>query len=126
MTSETPLLVVDANEGMRLLLGIAGHTCGYEVTTAASAEAAMGILHADRRVAAVISDVELPGLDGLELLRWSKRTSPHRPFVLVAGRVTPELEREAAAAGADAVVRQRLLVERFGAVVDGVFLPLAA
>ncbi len=124
--ARTPILVVDDDPGIRLLLGIAGSAVGYDVVTARSAEDAIRALRGPAQFAAVISDFWMPGLTGLELLRWTKRHVPSCAVLLTSSGFPAGVEDEARAAGADAVVPKRVLVEHFASVIDEALQPLAA
>lgn len=51
----------------------------------------------------VISDLRLPGIDGLSVLGHLKQTGPKTPFILVTAYYSEELVREVQAQGATAV-----------------------
>ena len=62
------VLVIEDSSDVRLLLELELTARGYAVDTAASAEA--GLVAAARgRPAVVVSDLGLPGIDGIELIR---------------------------------------------------------
>jgi PAS domain S-box-containing protein len=59
---------------------------GFDVTHAASAEAALGALKNGRRIDIVFSDVRMPGgMNGIDLAREIKRRRPRMPVVLTTG-----------------------------------------
>ena len=62
------LLLVEDSEDARLLLHEALELLDYDVTDAASGEAALDLL-AHTRVDAILADIGLPGMSGYELLR---------------------------------------------------------
>jgi two-component system response regulator HydG len=55
---------------------------GMVVQTAASGEEALGIMRSGKRFDCVISDLMMPGMDGLELMQALQRETP--PPVLMA------------------------------------------
>jgi len=57
---------------------------GYPVVVAAHGRAAMDVV-SQRRVALVISDIFMPEGDGLELLNFLRRLTPHPPLVAMSG-----------------------------------------
>lgn len=98
-------MVVDddarSRELMRLVLGHAG----YRVVVAPDARVAIGLLAAERP-AAILADLLMPGMTGIEFCRWA-RSQPDLAdlrFVLLTGMDAAETRDEALAAGADAVV----------------------
>ena len=82
---------------------------GYEVRTAATAEAALEILHGFRPQV-ILTDVQLPGIDGFELARRLKRDAGNRDILVVAvtATATPEGERQALEAGCDGYLPKRI------------------
>ena len=65
--SEARILVVDDKEQMRLVRQKFLAAEGYQVETAASAAEALAMLHT-QRFDLVLSDIKMPGMDGVELL----------------------------------------------------------
>ena len=66
--AEEKILVVDDELGMLTLLRNYLTREGYDVTTAPSAETALQLLE-EQEVVAVITDLRMPGLDGMRLVR---------------------------------------------------------
>jgi DNA-binding response OmpR family regulator len=67
-----------------------------------AAEALDGLGQAD----AVLLDVAMPGLDGLELCRRMRDSGYVQPILVVSARPGPDLPRKAAEAGANGFVRK--------------------
>lgn len=63
------ILVVDDSAFFRNMLRPLLGAAGYEVTTAASAEEALRLREAGRRYDLILSDVEMPGLSGVDFAR---------------------------------------------------------
>ncbi len=89
MATETAprLLVVDDDADMLRLLSMRLQAAGYRVSTAASAEAALAQLDVERPQL-VISDVRLPGRDGLALFDEVHRRHPSLPVILLTAHGT--------------------------------------
>lgn len=84
------VLVVDDEATVRLVVRRMLAEVGFHAVEAPSGEAALGLLERDsQRVAFVITDVMMPGLDGCELGRRIKAKWPRTP-VLYASAYTPE------------------------------------
>lgn len=81
------LLVVDDDADMLRLLSMRLQAAGYRVSAAASAEAALAQLELERPQL-VISDVRLPGLDGLALFDEVHRRHPSLPVILLTAHGT--------------------------------------
>ena len=76
------ILVVDDDEDILRLLTMRLHARGFRVTSVASAEQALAHLAVDPpRV--VISDIRLPGRDGLSLFEEVRSTRPTLPVILL-------------------------------------------
>jgi two-component system cell cycle response regulator len=63
---EADILIVDDEEGLRQSMQEFVSVSGFRTLTAASAEEALALLE-DRQIDVVITDIMLPGMDGLEL-----------------------------------------------------------
>ena len=70
------------------------------VTTALSAPEALKEMETNR-FDAVVADYQMPGMDGIELLRAVRAANPSLPFILYTGRGREELVIEAFNSGAD-------------------------
>lgn len=65
---------------------------GFRVWDAESAPEALAALEsATGPVALVLSDVQMPGMTGIELAREVRRSWPMLPLILMSGRWLPEL-----------------------------------
>ncbi len=76
------ILVVDDEIRYRELYTQTLASAGFEVLSAASAEEALTIIEGSK-VELVVSDVRMPGADGITLLRMTRDRHPDLPFVLV-------------------------------------------
>ncbi len=63
------LLVVEDSDFFRHLLVPSLSAAGYDVTTASTAEGALAMREAGRRFDAIVSDIEMPGMDGHSFAR---------------------------------------------------------
>src|SRR5207237_8694764 len=86
MTSATALrvLAVDDNSSLLRFLVSAFTASGCAVTAAPTAEEALDRIDADT-FDLVVSDIKMPGLSGLDLLRAVKGKQPATPVVLITG-----------------------------------------
>ncbi len=76
------ILVVDDEHASREVLADAIGSWGYNLCLARSGEEAVSILR-ERSFPLVITDVVMPGLDGIGLLRVLRRVSPETVVILV-------------------------------------------
>ena len=81
---EKSILLVDDEEGIRKVLGIALSDMGYHVRTAENGVEALRIFK-DERQPIVLTDIKMPEMDGIELLRRLKKVSPDTEVIMVTG-----------------------------------------
>src|SRR5262245_46945823 len=92
-TGSAHILVVDDEPNVRKVLGALLEQAGYVTSRAASAEEALALVRAqDPDV--VISDLKMPGMDGLALLRALREAFPEIPVILLAadGKIESAVE----------------------------------
>lgn len=82
-TSTIPILIVDDNAANLKLARFALEGEGYEVRTAPDGEAALIVL-SEFRPRLILMDLQLPGVDGLELTRRLKDDPATSGIVIVA------------------------------------------
>ncbi len=81
------LLLVEDNGSVRELLARYLRECGYLVTTLGDGEQALAMLvDSDRSIDLVISDIDLPGTDGLTCMDEARKRGVELPYVLISGR----------------------------------------
>ncbi len=97
-TPRARLLVVDDDADMLRLLSMRLGAAGYHVTAVGSAEAALAQLEIERPQL-VISDVRLPGRDGLALFDEVRARHPSLPVILLTAHGTIPDAVEATARG---------------------------
>ena len=78
-----PILIVDDNPTNLKLVAYLVRANGYDVDTAIDADAALAAIRT-RRPALILMDLQLPGVDGLELTRRLKTDPGTRGIVIVA------------------------------------------
>jgi two-component system, NtrC family, response regulator GlrR len=87
MNAGAHILVVDDDEDILRLLSIRLRARGYRVTAVGSAEEALARI-AVEAPRAVVSDVRLPGRDGLSLFEEIRATRPSLPVILLTAHGT--------------------------------------
>lgn len=93
------LLLVDDEPTLRRVIGRSLIKAGFEVAEAPNGRVALQRL-ATERFDAVISDVRMPTMTGLELLHRLLQDDPDVPIILMSGSTEVESARRAAELGA--------------------------
>jgi DNA-binding NtrC family response regulator len=78
------LLIVDDEPGIRSLLSIAFTRAGYDVRTAPDAAKAIEACTLEPPDA-ILSDIQMPGMDGHGLIRWVAAEHPEVRPILMSG-----------------------------------------
>ena len=95
------ILVVDDSVGIRAAITMTLSSAGFEVIEAGDGEAALIELD-QRRVHLIISDLNMPGMDGMTLLRRVKvqQSTRYLPFIMLTTEDSEQIKREGFEAGA--------------------------
>jgi DNA-binding NtrC family response regulator len=104
------LLIVEDEAKMRRLLELNLAEDGYTIHTAADAEAGLNTLRQER-IDLVVTDLKLPGMNGLEFLQAVRRTNATIPVVVMTAFGTVETAVEAMKAGASDYVLKPFSLE---------------
>jgi two-component system chemotaxis sensor kinase CheA len=98
------ILVVEDSFSVRELQRSILETAGYPVVTARDGRDALAVLDRDGQIALVVTDVEMPGLDGIGLTKAirARATRSSLPVVIVTSRGSDDDKRRGIEAGADA------------------------
>ncbi|HEX9885028.1 MAG TPA: response regulator [Longimicrobiales bacterium] len=99
MSANNKVLFVDDEEGVRLSFDRLLSAHGFDVTTVEDGGIAISELE-DHPVDVVVSDLRMPGVDGLELLAWLRDKQPDTRFILLTGYGNDAVERRARELGA--------------------------
>lgn len=116
------ILIVDDNpQNLKLVRALLASE-GYEVHTAVDAEAALELLD-DLSPALILMDLQLPGMDGLELTRRLK-ADPVRsaiPVIALTAYAMKGDEEKARAAGCDGYVTKPIDIDALSRLVAELF-----
>ena len=84
MEKHGPILLVDDEEDIRDVVGMSLSDIGYTVHTAENGEQALDLFR-NLTPPIVMTDIKMPGLDGIELLQKIKRENPETEVVMITG-----------------------------------------
>src|SRR4030065_2639837 len=93
------ILIVDDELNMRLVLAAMLKKEGYEVASASDGGEALQILKSGKR-AAVVTDLKMPNIDGMELLHCISEQHPEVPVIMITAHGTVATAVEALKKGA--------------------------
>ncbi len=93
------LLIIDDEEFVRLALADTLKTAGCDVTTDTSGQAGLDRLR-EQSFDCVITDLRMPGKDGMDVLRWVREHQPDVDVIVLTGHVDVKQAVEAVKAGA--------------------------
>jgi signal transduction histidine kinase len=113
------ILIVDDDVHARLILGKHIERLGYKAIEAPSAHEALALLFGEAAVPVdiVISDVWMPGMSGIDLLKAVRERSPHLPVAMISARATLSSSLEAINSGAFAYITKPFRSEEIAQVI---------
>lgn len=119
MGSPLTILLVDDEPGIRKSVGDALKDEGYPVLKAESGEQALELLQGPDgdAIRAVLLDVWLPGIDGLETLKAAKALHPDLPIVMISGHANIDTALQATKWGAFDFLEKPIDLDRLLLVV---------
>ncbi|MEO5377200.1 MAG: sigma-54 dependent transcriptional regulator [Magnetococcus sp. DMHC-6] len=110
------ILLCDDQRNLRELLSLSLSDTGYDVTGVANGAQALNAL-AQGEFDLVITDLKLPDMSGLEILRHAKKIVPERPVVLITAYASTETAVTAMKEGAFDYLEKPFPVEQLHLVV---------
>ena len=106
------ILIVDDEEDIRQLLAMALRRAGYRVATAEGSLQALDLLR-EQPCELVITDLSMPGMGGLELLRHIAEQYPATKGIVLTGYGSIQSAVEATKLGADNYLTKPIVIEDF-------------
>jgi two-component system cell cycle sensor histidine kinase/response regulator CckA len=85
LTGSGTILLVEDEDAVRMFGARALRNKGYTVIEARSGEQAMEVLHGEDHIQVLISDVVMPGMDGVTLARFVRMERPAIKVILISG-----------------------------------------
>ena len=110
------ILIVDDEQSYRQLLSMVFEGGGHNIRTAMNGRQAIELLN-ESPADIIISDVKMPDMDGIEMLREVRETLPDLGVVLMTAFASVETAREAFKLGADDFIQKPFDVEELKLIV---------
>lgn len=94
MDANETVLIVDDEDNLRRVLSVQLSRSGFETLTASDGIKALKILEKRPDVAVVITDLKMPGMDGVELLKNIRQLNSRLPVIILTafGTITSAVE----------------------------------
>ena len=118
------ILVVDDSSSLRQVVGIALKGAGYEVIEACDGKDALSKI-TGKKLHLVISDVNMPNMDGISFVKELKKLAEHRftPIIMLTTESQEAKKLEGQAAGAKAWVVKPFQPAQMLAAVSKLVMP---
>ncbi|MBV8029923.1 MAG: response regulator [Betaproteobacteria bacterium] len=117
------IMIVDDVASIRQIVTKVFQDIGYQVTEAARGEEALDLAKI-KRVHLVITDVEMPGMSGLDLIKALRELKTYRttPILILARDASDGNIKKAEALGASGFIEKPFTPERLVSVVNQVLV----
>jgi FixJ family two-component response regulator len=112
------IAVIDDDESFRIALVESLCSLGYGSSGYASAEDYL-CATGDRSFNCVVSDIHMPGMSGLDLMKHPAVRASTTPVILITARSDPNLEAKAVAAGAVCLLRKPFEIDDLIECIEG-------
>ncbi len=113
------ILVVDDDPSIRVTLSESLKSCGYEVETSGSGEDALAKFQEDK-FDVVITDMRMPRIGGMEVLRGIKKVSSGTPVIVITAYGTVNTAVEAMKEGAADFIMKPFSIDHLESLVKKV------
>src|ERR1700733_3958409 len=124
-SSAKRLLLVDDEAFFREALQTVLKQSGFEVTTAPHAKVAQDLLGIGS-FDVVVSDINMPGISGIELLKFVRNTKPDLPVILMTGFAELKETVEADSLGAKGFLAKPFKKEDSLGLLENLLVPTGA
>jgi len=114
------ILIVEDNQSMREGLQASLEKEGYSVSTAIDGQAAWSLIQ-NKRYDLIISDLKMPGLDGLTLMKKVKDLMPAINIILITAFATVDIAVDAMKCGAQDFITKPFSLAELRQKVDAIY-----
>lgn len=120
MDRRKPVLIVEDDALTRQSVARRLTRRGYEVLGAASGEEALDLASGASDLHAVLLDIELPGIDGIETCCRLRQIHPLVPIVVCSGCLTPAVRQQLSALGVTTLLEKPCPGEKLLGAIESV------
>jgi two-component system chemotaxis response regulator CheY len=116
------ILIADDSESIRVVVGLALREAGFTVIAAKDGQDALDLLKQNEQVSLIISDLNMPLLDGILFLKEVRKLDKFKylPFLILTTESQESKKIEAKNAGATGWIIKPFVKEKLIAVVNKV------
>ena len=118
MSRDLEIAVIDDDQSFRVALVESLSSLGYGADGYASGEDYIGLI-GRKSFDCVITDIHMPGMSGLDLMKRLAAGGSTIPVVLITARSDTNLEAKAAAAGAACLLRKPFEIKDLIECIEG-------
>src|SRR3972149_1925179 len=115
------ILIVDDEETLRESMGRLLTREGYSITTAGTGEAALELLHLNA-YDMILTDIFLPGIDGIEVLRKCREKNAEQLVIVMTAFASLETAVDALRAGAYDYIMKPIIHEEIKLLIKGALM----
>lgn len=110
VADNTLISIIDDDDSLRSALVGLVRSLGYKASGFANAEDFLATDHAEVS-AAIVTDIQMPGISGIELKEKLAAQGCAAPVIMITGRAEPGLQEKAFASGALCVLKKPFAAE---------------
>ena len=118
MSRDLEIAVIDDDQSFRVALVESLSSLGYRADGYASADDYIGLI-GGKSFDCVVTDIHMPGMSGLDLMKRLAAGGSTTPVVLITARSDTNLEAKAAAAGAACLLRKPFEINDLIQCIEG-------
>jgi len=118
VSRDLEIAVIDDDQSFRVALVESLSSLGYGADGYASAEDYIGLI-GRKSFDCVVTDIHMPGMSGLDLMKRLAAGGSTTPVVLITARSDTNLEAKAAAAGAACLLRKPFEINDLIECIEG-------
>ena len=100
------VMYVDDDQALAFLVERVLSRRGFKVSVYTDPRTALAALREQQDFDLLVTDYNMPGYSGVDLLQEARQIRPRLPMALASGYITPEIEANALAAGARALIHK--------------------